>query len=842
MNLRRSLAQTIGRGVCRRPLAVMLAFALILGFSAWRASNLYVNHNQLDMLPQKLPAVKATKDIIRYIGGVGFFMVVLRAENEAHLKATADELAKRIKAIPEVRHVTYKQDVAFVREKIGLLAETSDVKEAYKRIRKKVRSVLAKNNPFHIELVKTKEEPLELDDIIEKYTKLNKKDIRDPYYIDDQKEMLTILVKPTHPEEDLDSSRQLLAKLETLFADFNRSNPLGAALKEGYDGMVPGSTVTYGYAGGYKTTLDDSDSIMRALIPSSVVAFVGILLFVAVFLRSAVATVLLMVTLVAATVMTFGFAEVAIGQLNTITAILGAILMGLGIDFGIHLLSRLREEYTDRRDFEAALIETLQYSGSASAASALTTSIALYILVFAHLNAFVEFGIIMGTGVIIQALAMYIAIPTFYVLLAKVWPGVMNSLVREKQGATSRAALSARPFPFARRILTTSVILTGILAVAASYAEFDYDSRSLMATNNPALKLREQIRERFQISSDPVGIYTATLGETKALYHELEKLRTQNDDSMIESVVSIHRLVPEPEKQAANQKILKKLDRLLSDIDPALLEAEQEGAAQQLETALPYLRAKTYAVDDVPEWIRAQLQPVPESGVQGWMTYIYPKTTLWDGRELLAFADEIDQIDVDGKTYHAAGNAVLMAQVASYVLADGRLLTLVAAGLIFLILVASFRRLSAALYSMLPLVAGLVWMLGLMTLFDYHLNFMNVVVFPVVFGYGISAGIHVYSRFVEDGSVLVAVRRTGAAVAASSLTTLVGWGALFVSSHRGLISMGMLACLGISSALLVSLTVLPALLEVVSRNTASRTASSSDPAGNVDSERARKAS
>lgn len=831
--MKRRLAESLGRLIVRRPAVVMSVLIIVLALSGWRASYLYVNHNQLDMLPQDLPSVQATKDVIEYIGGVGFLMVVLQAEDEQHLKATSDELAKRIEALPEVRHVTYKQDVAFVRERIGLLAETEDVKEAYKRIRRKVKAVLAKNNPFHIELVKTEDKPLVLDDIIEKYTKLNKKDITDPYYIDDQKEMLTLLVKPKNPEEELEKTRIVLAKLETLFKEFNEDNPVGAIVKEGYDGVPKHPTVTYGYTGGYKTTLDDSDSIMRALAPSSVVAFGGILVFVIFFLRSAVATVFLMTTLVAATVMTFGFAQLAIGELNTITAILGAILMGLGIDFGIHLLSRLREEYTARGDMESAVIETLEHSGAASAASALTTSAALYVLVFAHLNAFVDFGIIMGTGVIIQAIAMYIAIPTLYVLVAKVWPGVLNSLVVAKHTDEARAAMASKAFPWARGILITSILLTAALAYSASNAEFDYDSRSLMATNNPALKLREEIRERFQISADPVGIYTKTLDETKALFDHLEGMRTGAEDgALIESVVSINRLVPPQEKQKANQKYLQKLDRLLKDIDPAILEAEQEGAGEQLALALPYLRVEPYKIEDVPDWILWQLKPVPESGVEGWMTYIYPRTTLWDSRELLQFADNVDRIDVGDKVYYAAGAAVLMAKVASYVLEDGRFLTLLAAGIIFVILLGSFRRFSAALYSMLPLVAGLVWMLGLMTIFDYHLNFMNVVVFPVVFGYGISAGIHVYSRFMESGSVMVAVRRTGAAVAASSLTTLVGWGALFVSSHRGLMSMGMLACLGIASALFVSLTVLPALLEVLGGGGGPGTKASSDDAAN----------
>ncbi|MEL7304185.1 MAG: MMPL family transporter [Myxococcota bacterium] len=831
--MKRAIASRLAALIVTRPVAVAVVIGVLVTLAGIQASRLYVNHNQLDMLPQDLPAVEATKEITRYIGGVGFLMLALRADDEAHLKAVSDALAEKIEAMPEVRHVTHKQDVSFVRERIGLLADTDDVKEAYRRIRKKVKAILAANNPFHIELVETKDEPLVLDDIIEKYTKLNKKSITDPYYIDDAKEMLMVLIKPKHPSEDLASTRALLEKLNRFLADFNANNDLDATLKEGYDGVEPGSTVTYGFTGTYKTNVDDSDSIMRALAPSSLVAFGGILLYVLIFLRSFSASILLMLTLVAATVMTFGFAQIAIGELNTITAILGAILMGLGIDFGIHLLYRLREEYTESEDIELSIARTLEHSGAASAASALTTSAALYVLVFAHLTAFVEFGIIMGTGVLIQMVMMYVTIPTLYVILSKIRPDFLGSLRTKKQNRSDRQGLENRRFPYARAILAVSVLLTAALAYFATNAEFDYDSRSLMATNNPALKLREEMRRRFQISSDPVGIYTKTLDESLALF---QKLTPVSEDSMIESVVSINALVPPQEEQRANQKYLKKLERMLVDLDPSALEAEQEGLSKKLEQAMPYLRVEPFTVDEVPSWILWQLKPVPESNTEGWMTYIYPKTTLWDGRELLKFADEVDEIEVDGTTYHSAGAAVLMAQVASYVLNDGRLLTGLAAGLIFVILLLSFQRFSAALFSVLPLVAGLVWMLGLMTIFDYQLNFMNVVVFPVVFGYGISAGIHVYSRYVESGSVMLAVRRTGAAVAASSLTTLVGWGALFVSSHRGLISMGMLACLGIASSLLVSLTVLPALLEVMGgRGDGPGTKASTEPASELES-------
>jgi uncharacterized protein len=114
-----------------------------------------------------------------------------------------------------------------------------------------------------------------------------------------------------------------------------------------------------------------------------------------------------------------------------------------------------------------------------------------------------------------------------------------------------------------------------------------------------------------------------------------------------------------------------------------------------------------------------------------------------------------------------------------------------------------------------PLVIGIVWMLGLMQLTGNKLNFINITVLPLILGYGIDTGIHVYHRFLESGSVMRAVRTTGGAVMASMLTTIAGWGALLVASHGGLRSMGALACFGIAGALVVSLTIVPAILQIM---------------------------
>ncbi|MCK5688281.1 MMPL family transporter, partial [Myxococcota bacterium] len=222
-----------------------------------------------------------------------------------------------------------------------------------------------------------------------------------------------------------------------------------------------------------------------------------------------------------------------------------------------------------------------------------------------------------------------------------------------------------------------------------------------------------------------------------------------------------------------------------------------------------------FGLDDLPETTTSQFKPVPSANKQGYLTYIYPKVSLWESKDLLRFVDEVGKFEIGDKTYYSAGMAVLYAELAQIVLNDGIRLTILSIIAIFIIIFFNFgRHFRAALLAMLPLATGMLWMLGLMALTGWRINFMNIVVFPLVFGYGISAGIHLYHRYLEAGSALLSVKRTGSAVAASSITTLVGWASLLVSGHSGLTSMGILASFGIASSLVVSLTILPAVLEL----------------------------
>lgn len=161
---------------------------------------------------------------------------------------------------------------------------------------------------------------------------------------------------------------------------------------------------------------------------------------------------------------------------------------------------------------------------------------------------------------------------------------------------------------------------------------------------------------------------------------------------------------------------------------------------------------------------------------------------------------------------NTAGSLILFANLIKIVQREGVIAFLSTLVLVVIVLILFFRGIVPALISLIPLVLGIFVTLGIMAAFRIQLNFMNVLVFPVIIGYGIQNGIYIYYRFREDHDVIRAMAMVGPAIIASTLTTLLGWSSLLIAYQKGLKS------IGIGSSLIIALTLVPAVLEIVYRS------------------------
>jgi len=136
---------------------------------------------------------------------------------------------------------------------------------------------------------------------------------------------------------------------------------------------------------------------------------------------------------------------------------------------------------------------------------------------------------------------------------------------------------------------------------------------------------------------------------------------------------------------------------------------------------------------------------------------------------------------------------------------------------IVLVLLFDFQSWKFTLLALAPLVMGLCAAAGIMTLLNIPFNPANMIVVPLILGVGADNGVHVLHDFrSRRGGVYTLTRATGRGIMVKALATVLGFGTLMISNHRGIYSLGLSLTLGVTCCMLTALVFLPALLRLKS--------------------------
>lgn len=851
-----------------RVLAVLIALGVL---STYLTTTLTLETDQLQLISQDLPEVKEVKKVIDMVGGAGYLMLALRGDDEKTLKKVSDELYEKLTSEQNnVRFITYKVPVDFIQENMVLFMETKDVEELRQRIVPYLLDQKKRASPFYIEIKKTEPVKLQVQDIFDRYAQVGDKSIRDSYYISDDTKMVLMLIKPmwnsTQLQNTVDYIEHLTGGAKTgevptkgLFADYAKAS--GISLVEDYDKMGDAKTVYFGFTGTYKTGVDDSYAIRNSLDDVFFFAFAFIVLITIAFFRKWAPTLIVISGMSLGTVLVMGFAKVSLGQLNMVTSMIGAILMGFGVDYGIHFIYRTRIQLGMGQRYDQAITEALINAGRPALVAAVVTGGSFFTLIISGFRGFSQFGVLASIGTLIIGFTLFSWSPAILALIGQRRPEMVAKLIGVMTPPKSMNQGGEIRIP--RPKLVLGVVTLGVAFICAAAVpwsdsafpknrtpsmverflggvRFNYNTRALVPEGQPSIRLQDEINRRFKISSDPIAVPVKTMEDVKEVWDEL----TQHPEkySAVRQVVSVYSFVPPPERAVANAKVL---DALREDLKSMMKEGTDD---IDVEAFPPELQAKgelfnkiihkkPYGVNDVPKVYSEMFVHLPTTKPEnhGFMLFIYPGVDLYDGQQMLQFSDQVKVIKTaSGKEFHAAGLAILYATLARIVLFDGRLTVLLAALWILLMHYLDFRSVPLAAASVIPLGVGLWMMLGLMALTNHQLNFMNLVILPILLGFGVSHGLYLLHRFLEGTSPVVALRSVGAAVASSTLTAIAGFASLFFAEHNGLQSIGYVACLGLTTTLVVSFTVLAAVLQIIydrAKRPASATSVAADTEG-----------
>ncbi len=571
-------------------------------------------------------------------------------------------------------------------------------------------------------------------------------------------------------------------------------------------------------------------------------------------------TLAAMVSLVVGICVSFGFATLTVGHLNILTMAFAIMLIGLGIEYGIQVVLRYQEELGRGLPQLEAIEQGLAGNLRAVTLAAATVALAFATFAFTDFKGIAELGIIATGGIVICVASTFTVLPAMLVLLSK----------RRRTAAPPRRPLSQAPWLqalFRRPALVAT--LTALLALGCLYPlsrmEFDFNMMNLQA------KGLEPVRYAYKLmrSKENAGYFGVAIAndqaEAASLTKRLEALPT------VDHVVSLATLVPDhqPEKLA----LLASLQHTLADVKPvpyddnlqpmelqpvferfhdrvtqlsttlatqklpeakpvaaflvtlnrffASLEKEKDGNAlgmlrefqgsmfaqlpDKLKMLKESLQAHAVTEADIPPAMR-QLFVAKDGRL---LLQIVPKQEIFDKAPLAAFVSQIKSV-----VPHATGEPVSVYE-SFRILQDSYLKAfLYAFAGIVLILLVAFRSLKLVVLGILPLLVGLLLMVGGMGLFGLKFNVANVIVMPLLLGVGVDSAIYILSRYRREGEtpLQVVTSSAGVGVFLNALTILCSFGALMVARHQGVFSIGAVMSLGMTAIVLAFLIFLPALL------------------------------
>jgi uncharacterized protein len=260
------------------------------------------------------------------------------------------------------------------------------------------------------------------------------------------------------------------------------------------------------------------------------------------------------------------------------------------------------------------------------------------------------------------------------------------------------------------------------------------------------------------------------------------------------------------------------LDRRLAGMDPedglrrlSDFELRLKGdLAEDLHRLRDVATPAPITLDDLPPALRERY--VGHSGK--WLLRIFARDCLWDYGPLEHFTHQVQTVDPDatGKPFGTVEGLKSLRNGFQWA-------GLYALGVIVLVLLADFRNVRHALIALAPLAMGMLLSLGVLGLCGLPLNPANMIALPLILGVGIDNGVHVLHDYLmrcREGQSTIS-RAIGRGVLVKALTTMIGFGTLMVSSHRGLFGLGFILTLGVGCCMVTALVFLPAVLRLLPR-------------------------
>lgn len=880
-----------------KTLLIALGITLIMGIGA---SRLKLEMTFYSMMPKGSQQVRDMKRIIENFPAASSIVVVLeakekddRAQAEIAVKKAVDILSRELlksEFSEYIIRVQGKLDIDFFKEHGLMLSKAEDI-ERVRRMYSNINLVPLfshLNDDFEREYSGDEEKLSDDEELaiaqfegLEQILKVMESSAASerisaeaasasierflfgsPYYLSRDSTMALLFIQPTFTINDFMLYAEIIPLMEKMIKE--RTETLG---------------VSAGLTGMLVVGKDEMVTSEQGLALSMLIAVMLILLLMILSFRMYSVPFISGIPLFVGIMWTMGLAGFTIKRLNIMTAMYMVVLLGLGIDYAIHLLTSFMQERDDGNDFTTSVGNSLKKSGAGIFTGALTTAVAFFMLVIARSNVVRELGVVAGFGILSELVAMIIMVPALLgfrnhrlvkkgksesKLLEKFTPGfgIISSLGTKIKG---------RPALFVFLMLAAGILL----ATQAGKVDVEGNMMKMEAKGLESIELQDRMVEEFGMAPDVMSITMTDLDKMRPLGKRIKKLASVK---AVESLIPYYPSVKEqfvraglvekfkgeiapqsPEDSVDTGLLIEEIyrleDNLLEMSDLAfmagmdrmfhklnILTGRNEEGQKVAETVIDRLIA---AIEENPEsaeglayFQRAFVPSFKEKLINMANTeqiipdmippFILDSFRSRDGKDYLMnviptqnpWDEEYRKVftgQLETITDKATGMVLAANQMLEIVNQDGIKAAIAALIAIFILLIIDFRNIKLSLVTLLPLLLAFLSLFGIMAITGIKFDFVNIIAVPLLIGIGIDDVVHFNHRYLLEGKGNMdrVVAKIGRAVLLTTITTIIGFGSFIPSIMRAMRSTGIVLSIAMALAFLYSILLHPAVLIIL---------------------------
>ena len=424
----------IHRLATRAPvLTVLVSLALAAALGVYGALNMQLITDQDKLISEELEYHKRYMDFIRRFGDLEFLYVVIEGETRDDMAAFAESLAQRLSRSPDIEEIVFRFETGWVRDFALLYAEEDQLTEMAQELQanrgaieelSEIDSVDAILRNVRDAIANPRAGNAQPESLgrLQQFVNALGDDYQDPYtdfysfeeeldrelpekveYLwSERGDSLLMLVMPS---KDFSTLSVIEKPLQRIRADIHLT-------EMEFDGRV-----TAGLTGRPALQADEMATTNQDMQRASLIALVGVSILFSLFFREVTRPLLTMLALVLALGWTYGFVALTLGHLNLLSTVFALVLIGLGVDFGIHFLHRYQEELRTHANIDTAVWNSLERVGRGILTGAATSSVAFLLALFTDFLGLAELGFVAGIGILFCLAAMLITLPALLVCL-----------------------------------------------------------------------------------------------------------------------------------------------------------------------------------------------------------------------------------------------------------------------------------------------------------------------------------------------------------------------------------------------------------------------------------------